>query len=320
MSHQPVEDFLSTLQVELSAFAVCEIARDWRLCVAPLPTIVCHFVLSGRGFVEVEGERTLIEPGAIIVVPPGTAKSIAGEGEIRHQAAADQSCVLHSDGLLAFQARDGDADLVLGCASLSATYAGQYGLFEYLEKVITVNVASEHSARMALETLLQELSQPKVGSTAMAECLMKQLLILLLRSHLHEIVTVSPGLSALSDPRLLRAVNAVISHPEDAHSVSSLAALVGMSRSSFAARFADRFEQTPMQFVQSVRMRSAARLLLASDVPIKCLASAVGYSSRSQFSRAFRDTYGADPSSYRSRNGRGAEDGANLEAVAPLVA
>ena len=306
MRYQPVEDFLSTLQVEISAFAVCEIGREWRLNVAPLPNIVCHFVLRGSGFVEVAGQRTPIRPGTIIVVPPGTTKSIAGDGVIRHEAAADQSCVLHSDGLLAFQAKDGEADLLLGCASLSATYAGQYGLFEHLQQLLTVDLADDEPAHPALGTLLQELSEPKVGSTAMSECLMKQLLIVLLRSHLDRIVAVSPGLGALSDPRLLKAINAVISRPEDPHSVSTLANLVGMSRSSFAARFAEQFKLTPMQFVQSVRMRSAARLLTSSDVPVKCLASAVGYSSRSQFSRACKETYGTDPSSYRSG---GAETG-----------
>ena len=45
---------------------------------------------------------------------------------------------------------------------------------------------------------------------------------------------------------------------------------------------------TPGGFLLSVRMRAAGRLLATTDMPIKCLAAAVGYASRSQFSRTFK--------------------------------
>jgi AraC-like DNA-binding protein len=72
-----------------------------------------------------------------------------------------------------------------------------------------------------------------------------------------------------------------------------------MSRASFAEHFAQVYEQTPMEFVQKVRLRIAARLLTTTDLPVKVIASSIGYASRSHFSRAFRAAYGADPKTFR---------------------
>ena len=73
-----------------------------------------------------------------------------------------------------------------------------------------------------------------------------------------------------------------------------------MSRSGFALRFAVALGTTPMEFVKRVRLRYAARLLRTTDLPVATVASMVGYSSRTHFSRAFRTAYGRDPQSFRS--------------------
>ena len=85
--------------------------------------------------------------------------------------------------------------------------------------------------------------------------------------------------------------------------MESLAGLAGMSRASFAERFSQLFGQGPMDFVQKVRLRIAARLLTSTDLPIKVIASSIGYESRSSFSRAFEGAYGAAPANFRSVGG-----------------
>ena len=91
-----------------------------------------------------------------------------------------------------------------------------------------------------------------------------------------------------------------------------------MSRSTFAERFAKSYGETPIEFVQRVRLRLGAHLLQATDLPIKVIAVSVGYASRSYFTRAFRTTHGIDPRSYRVRAAQ-AEQAAHL-AVAPSLA
>jgi len=133
----------------------------------------------------------------------------------------------------------------------------------------------------------------------MSELLMKQCLIAMLRQHLLRDGTHSPLSAALHHPRLARAVLSVIEQPAAAHSVESLATLAGMSRASFAEHFSRTFQQGPINFVQKVRLRIAARLLTTTDLPLKVIAQSIGYAGATSFSRAFRAAYGADPFSYR---------------------
>ncbi len=60
-----------------------------------------------------------------------------------------------------------------------------------------------------------------------------------------------------------------------------------------------------MEFVTRIRINLARRLLASTVRPVEAIASDVGFSSRSHFSRVFRDQYGMDPSTFRRRNSLG---------------
>lgn len=300
----PVEALLRALEVRLTAFAVCQIGENWRLKTGPLESVLVHFVIGGGGFLELGNTRTPLRRGSIVVVPPNTPKSITGVGEITNEASAEDSCVLHSAGLLSFRARRSSIDLLIGCASLAVQLSGFDQLFSQMSGPLVLDTGNSEPFSASFDLLQQELAAPGLGSLVYAECLMKQIIILLMRQHLQEHGADSPLLAPLGDSRLARAVADVIAHPERAYTVASLAAAAGMSRSGFATRFAQCYNQTPMQFVQSVRMHSAARLLRTSEMSVKCLAAAVGYSSRSQFSRAFRNIHGVDPTMFRETANR----------------
>lgn len=55
-----------------------------------------------------------------------------------------------------------------------------------------------------------------------------------------------------------------------------------------------------MSFVNHVRMQRATELLTLGQMSMDEIAKAVGYSSRSHFSRAFRDHSGLPPAEFRS--------------------
>ena len=84
----------------------------------------------------------------------------------------------------------------------------------------------------------------------------------------------------------------IIVQPQAHHSVEGLAAIAGMSRSRFSEVFMDSFGRSPIEFVQAVPMWEARRMLMGSSLPIKAVAAAVGYSSRSHFSRAYQSYFG----------------------------
>ncbi|MDQ6869623.1 MAG: helix-turn-helix domain-containing protein, partial [Pseudomonadota bacterium] len=54
-----------------------------------------------------------------------------------------------------------------------------------------------------------------------------------------------------------------------------------------------------MEFAAKTRLHHAAELLRSTTISVKVIAASIGFASRSHFSRAFRDAYGADPRNFR---------------------
>ena len=69
--------------------------------------------------------------------------------------------------------------------------------------------------------------------------------------------------------------------------------------------FLDIVGMTVAEFNVSLRIHRAALLLAETDLPVNNIAAAIGYSSRSHFSRTFRKVMGADPTEFRQGHAPG---------------
>ena len=300
-----LDRLLVTLAVRLHAFSICQIQQGWRLAFSPFEAITIHYVLRGTGSLKVgDGRWAPFGPHSMIVVPARQAHAMGEPGEAIGETLASDHCELHGDGLVTFLAGDGTPDTLLVCGQISASYEGALGLFELFQAPIIEAFPHDSVLHQSFELMLAEVKRPGIASQAMTEVLMKHCLIVLLRQHLTGAPENSPLLMAMQEPKLARAVLAVLEKPGAPYSVQSLAALAGMSRASFAERFSQVFHQAPMDFVQRVRLRIAARLLTTTDLPVKVIASTIGYASRTAFSRAFELIYGAGPADFRSFGGQ----------------
>ena len=76
--------------------------------------------------------------------------------------------------------------------------------------------------------MAEELARPAIGTRAPTEALMKHCMILLLRQHLDRQGTSSPLFAALQDPRLARAVAAIVERPGAPHRLDDLAEIAGI--------------------------------------------------------------------------------------------
>jgi AraC family transcriptional regulator of arabinose operon len=103
------------------------------------------------------------------------------------------------------------------------------------------------------------------------------------------------------DPRVRRVEALVVADPAAPHTVRSLADQVALSPSRLAHLFVAQTGRTPMQALRDARLRHAARLLDATDLPVASVAVASGFASPFHFSRLFRDRFGVPPTSYRTR-------------------
>lgn len=319
MANVTLDKLLTTLAVRIHAFALCEIKTGWQLVFEPMKAVTIHYVLAGTGSLRTNGGiDTPYAPFNVIVVPSNVSQTLgeAREGAIKSSAA--NNCGLVADRLVLFTAGDGSRDTFIACATISASYGGALGLFDNLRSPIVEDVSQSDFMRSLFAATLEETAQPGIGTQALTEAMMKQCLILLLRRHLTKLDVASPFFALLGDRRLASAVASVVERPAAAHTVDSLAVTAGMSRSTFAARFAEVFQQTPIDFVQHVRLRLGADLLQTTDLPINLIASSVGYASRSYFTRAFRAAYATDPKSFRAS--AAAREQASQLAVLPTLA
>ena len=73
-----------------------------------------------------------------------------------------------------------------------------------------------------------------------------------------------------------------------------MAGRVGMSRAVFHRKFKQATTMSPIQFVKSMRLNTAA-MQIANGKTVSEAAMAVGYVSSSQFSREFKRLYGQSP-------------------------
>ncbi len=105
------------------------------------------------------------------------------------------------------------------------------------------------------------------------------------------------------DPRVRRVEALLLADPAAPHTVDSLAALVALSPSRLAHLFTAQTGRAPMQALRDARLRHAARLLEATDLPVASVAAASGFVSAFHFSRLFSARFGVPPTDYRARHG-----------------
>jgi AraC-like DNA-binding protein len=295
-----LDKLLSAFDVEVDPFAICDVRQGWRLDLAGQGCVTVHYALQGAGLLRLgDGAPVPFEPNTIILIPRGMTQSIATRDAKRSCPADETTCVSLSEGLRWLQAGDGAPDIVMACGRVRATYGEGTGVFDLLDRPIVESFPAGHAIQHAFKALLSEMSERRLGSTALAEALMKQCLIFALRRLAERRDARLPWLRVMENPRLNAAIDSMMTHPEREISVEELAALAGMSRSSFGTHFARAFGRSPHSFLIESRLRRAAHFLQTTDLPVKTIAGKIGYRSRSNFSHAFKALYGVDPNAYR---------------------
>jgi transcriptional regulator GlxA family with amidase domain len=80
-----------------------------------------------------------------------------------------------------------------------------------------------------------------------------------------------------------------------------LARAMAVSDRTLARKFSAAIGQTPLEYLQAVRLQAARALLETGDMTVQSVAAQVGYNDASSFSRLFRQGVGLSPGSYRRR-------------------
>ena len=93
---------------------------------------------------------------------------------------------------------------------------------------------------------------------------------------------------------IARTIEHLSTRLDEAVNIEEMAAQAGMSRAVFHRKFKQATTMSPIQFVKSMRLNSAA-MKIAGGMNVNEAAMEVGYVSPSQFSREFKRLYGQSP-------------------------
>lgn len=304
MASPTLDVLLSALSVDIEAFAICEIAANVALVFPPIEAVEVHHILEGRLHLTIdEGEPIDVGPGSVVIVPPGRTQRLAASANVANSVRSSDVLIPVRDGMVVMDATKGEPTVLrIACGVVVVDSLGSYGPFEGFSRHIAEDLSDVPVVSAAFSAMLGEAVDPLEGSMAVTSALMKACLVFLVRRHLETSrhAEIPPALP--SDSRLSRAIAAILDRPAAPHTVATLAKEAGMSRSAFSRRFKASTDESPMEFVARVRLEHARRLLLGTARPVEAIACSVGFQSRSHFSRAFRNQFGADPSAFRRRN------------------
>lgn len=175
-------------------------------------------------------------------------------------------------------------------------------LADVLPPWIHIQAASPQAAifRWVLAQLVEEQATGLPGSQLASAQLAQLLFIQILRAHLQTAGPMPAGwLRALGDPRLAPALRLMHGEPARAWHLDELAKACAMSRTTFALHFRTVAGVAPLTYLTDWRMRLAERALRTEATPVAVIARALGYTSESAFSNAFKRISGQSPRAWR---------------------
>lgn len=259
-----------------------------------------HLVLAGEGVMELPGKRALrMKAGDLVVLPQGTTHRIRDAHGARTQA----PITLDTTGPLAVRRTEGEGEVLdLLCGRfVHAPDAGQL-LFASLPDVLHASLADSHGIA-TLEAIVAvfraEVGELAPGALAVVTALSQALLVFALRAQLAHGLMPPSLLTLLADPRLGRAMLAMLRDPAHEWTVESLAAQAAMSRATFARHFEAKGKQSPHEVLTLLRMHLAAELLRRGELNAAAVAERVGYRSESAFGKTFLRVMGQTPARFR---------------------
>ncbi len=152
-----------------------------------------------------------------------------------------------------------------------------------------------------LQFIAREIDSDRPGSQVVLTRMADVIFVQVLRAYMESLPEGSEGfLGALRDKQMAAALGLMHQRPEDPWTVALLADQVGLSRSGFAARFAELVGEPPLGYLTRLRMQRAS-MLLRGGATLATASQLTGYASEASFSYAFRQWAGIAPGAYRRR-------------------
>ena len=300
--HPILDHFLAALDIGVANFTLCDVRSGCSVRFDACETASLHYCMAGSGALLLQdGERITLSPHSFVMLPPGVSYRIESSNSSPKNRfdRARLGAWPSREIVPTVTVGEGREGVKTACGELNFNTGIGADPFGTMRRPLVARFDGPSGLRDQFILLMAESARPGLGSRVLVEALLKQCLVLVLRRQIDNDNSDLPWLAGTADKRLSRALDTIFNRPQSPLSVQRLADIAGMSRSAFAARFESAFGQPPMALLKVVRLRRAAELMATTTLPVSEVAKAVGFLSRSNFSQAFHQHHGMDPSAFR---------------------
>lgn len=300
MSSDPFSDILKFTNAESLATGGFTAGGAWAIRF-PAPDKIKFFaVVKGTCWVRIDGEAGSIhfDTGDVGLITAKRSFVLASDPDVPPVEAMN---VFSGAGRSTAMLGDGNDFAHIGGHVLLDPASGRL-LADVLPPWIHVPAKSRQatSFRWLLDQLVEERATDQPGTQLVSAQLSQLLFIQILRAHLKTSGPMPAGwLRALSDPRIAPALRLMHGDPARSWHLDELARACAMSRTTFAFHFRTIAGVAPLTYLAEWRMRLAERALREENTPVAMVGQALGYTSESAFSNAFKRMTGHSPKAYR---------------------
>lgn len=292
--------------VHLSGEVICrfELTAPWGISIPEVQGASFHVVDRGGCWIRLKDQETLVPlaGGDLAVFPRGNAHEIVDAEASLSLPLEELVCALGQDSLVLHHGGGGTPTTVI-CGVFHHQAGGDHALFSLLPPLIHIKGDEGQSTPwldFTLKFMGSEASSSLPGADAIVGRLTDIIFVHAVRAWIAGQAGSSGGwLTALRDPQVGAALGHIHRSPGQPWTVESLAALVGMSRSAFSARFSALVGEPPLRYITRWRMRLASGWLRETGMSLMDMAERLGYESEDPFKRAFKREIGVAPGAYR---------------------
>ena len=238
--------------------------------------LFCHFILHGKGTLEIGGRSYQLQRGQIFVIPP----------DVETYYYSDPEDPWHYTWVSFGGTRAG---YFLEKAGITAenpvrdTYIEPERFLELTEKIL-----NHHELTVANELLRTSLLYEIIALLVESQNQQKS------KEGEEEVYDYSP------DVYVNTAIEYIGEHYPHTK-VSEIASYIGISRYYLTHIFKEKLHVSPQEFLLNYRMEQANRLLRTTGLSVQAVSEKVGYENPLTFSKTFKNKFGLSPKKYREK-------------------
>ena len=304
-----LSDILSHLKFEGTLYFRTSFTSPWSIRVPSYENVSrFHFAHRGRCFVRINPNHSPVqlEQGDLVIITKGAAHTLYCDPNTESPATTLEDVLeksgFNGSGALVYGEPGTHHETQLICGHFAFDKDAHHPLIDALPEYIHIqNYGADAGNWMesTLKVIGSEVGQDKIGSDVIALKMSEIIYAQAMRTYLSTQSAKQSELAGYTDNHVAKAIKEIHKSPGHQWSLTELASIAGLSRTSFVTRFRVKLRITPLVYITNWRMQLARRHLLDTDNPIIDVAEKVGYQSEAAFSRVFKKVYGIAPVTYR---------------------